>query len=86
MAQGSTSGALTSLNSNGIRFAGAPLRTCDEKGRLAIAFHAGVDKLNRVAGSLKAGTPAWRNATNEARQECEDAIALLNEHRAEHGC
>jgi hypothetical protein len=59
---------------------------CDEKARLALAFHAACNKISQLSGSLQPGTPAWRDATHQARQDSEAAMTDLNVHRAEHGC
>jgi len=61
--------------------------SCKERDRLVYLY------LDAVAQNIEAGkayldmrTYQWREATKETRAVCEDALADLNRHRAEHGC
>ena len=60
---------------------------CDERQRLTTIYLAAVVK-NSMAGRAVADMKSedWREATEETRKACEEALADLNAHRKEHGC
>jgi hypothetical protein len=60
---------------------------CEDRDRLTEIYLAAIRKHD--IASLKVPdmkSEAWREATKETREACQEALAELNIHRQEHGC
>jgi len=63
------------------------LAVCRARERLITAYMSAIVDASE-AGSAIADmkSEAWREATNETREACRNALEDLNAHRREHGC
>jgi hypothetical protein len=60
---------------------------CGERQRLEKIYFVAVVENDRAAIAIAdVESEAWRDATQETREDCAEALADLNQHRAGHGC
>ena len=66
---------------------GPSSRPCRKRVRVVARYLAAVTANIAVSATVSdLKSPAWRDATEDTRFACQDALAALNEHRREHGC
>lgn len=60
---------------------------CEERDKLQrIYMNAVVQNARTGLHFSDVASQAWLEATKDTREDCEEALAELNRHRAEHGC
>jgi hypothetical protein len=60
---------------------------CEERERLEKIYLAAVVRNAKAGlGIADMRSEAWREATKDTRDACEEALEQLNAHRREHGC
>jgi hypothetical protein len=60
---------------------------CEERERLTVVYLnacARTIEVCKIVGNF--GTAEWREATKDARAECEAALVALNNHKRDHEC
>jgi hypothetical protein len=63
------------------------LGVCRERERLIAAYMSAVVNVSEAGFAIAdMKSEAWREATEETREACRNALEDLNSHRREHGC